>query len=128
MSGTPRMSPIGVLPAGSVFWDAGLPNTWLKPPPAAIQATSAWPAVLWHLAGGGAESILRGWLAPAVGSVHRYVPPTRVTSGSDAGHSTVGSSIVEPPWPTGVFLELAEPPSPDEPRTVTPFAAAALYA
>jgi hypothetical protein len=43
-----------------------------------------------------------------------------VTSGSLAGHSTVGSGIVEPPLPTGVLRALADPPSPDEPRTVTP--------
>src|SRR4051812_26788021 len=44
MSGTPRLSAIGVLPAGSDTWYAGVSNTWLKPPPAAIHATSAAPA------------------------------------------------------------------------------------
>src|SRR5438552_10058041 len=38
-SGTPRMAPIAVLPAGSVFWYAGRLNTWLKPPPENVQPT-----------------------------------------------------------------------------------------
>ncbi len=40
MSGTPRIEPIGVEPAGSAFWYGGLENTWLKPPPENVQATS----------------------------------------------------------------------------------------
>jgi hypothetical protein len=72
--------------------------------------------------------VVLAWLAPAVGLVHRYVPPTPVTSGSDAGHSTVGSGMRLPPFPTGDFFALAVPPSPDDPSTVTPFAAAFLNA
>jgi hypothetical protein len=60
----------------------------------------------------------------AVGSVQRYVPPTPVTSGSEAGHSTVGYGISLPPVATGDFIVLALPPSPDDPSTVTPLAAA----
>src|SRR5258708_36671505 len=115
MSGTPRIEPIAVLPAGNVFWYAGLSNTWLKPPPANVQPTSATPGFALHFAGGPAVTV-RGCAAVAVGSVQRYVPPTPVTSGSDAGHSTVGASMVEPPLPTGWLCELAEPPPPDEPR------------
>jgi hypothetical protein len=60
--------------------------------------------------------------------VQRYVPPTPVTSGSEAGHSTAGCGIRDPPEATGDFVKFVEPSSPDEPRTVTPFAAASLYA
>src|SRR5262249_469516 len=62
------------------------------------------------------------------GSVHRYVPPTPGTSGSEAGHSTVGTVKAVPPLPTGAFPPLAVPPSPDEPSTVTPLAAAEMNA
>ncbi len=72
--------------------------------------------------------VVRAWLVDAAGSVHRYVPPTPVTRGSEAGHSTVGNGIRLPPCPTGDFIAFAVPPSPDEPRTVTPFAAAFLNA
>src|SRR4051812_48473319 len=126
MSGTPRwLAGIGVLPAGSVLWKAGRGNTWLKPPPESIQPISScdWP---WQLAGGLTLSSTRAVVL--LGSVHRYVPPTPVTSGSDAGHETVGNGRVEPPWPTGVFLSFAEPPSPEDASTVTWFAAAALNA
>ena len=51
-SGTPRMAPIAVLPAGSVSWYAGRLNTWLKPPPENVQPTSATPGNARHLAGG----------------------------------------------------------------------------
>src|SRR3954451_11009987 len=51
-----------------------------------------------------------------------------VTSGSEAGHPTVGPGIVEPPLPTGVFLSLALPPSPEDASTVTPLTDAALKA
>ena len=76
----------------------------------------------------GLMNVVRAWLAPAFGSVQRYVPPTPVTSGSEAGHSTVGSGMSFPPFATGDFIALAVPPSPDDPRTVTPFAAAFLNA
>src|SRR5881392_2502984 len=76
----------------------------------------------------GSMYVVRAWFVVAAGSVHRYVPPTPVTSGSDAGHSTVGNGNVVPPLPTGVLREFAEPPSPDEPSTVTPFWAADLNA
>ena len=60
----------------------------------------------------GTMSFVRGWLAVAAGSVQRYVPPMPVTSGSDAGHDTVGYGMLEPPWPTGDFMPFADPPSP----------------
>src|SRR6266487_6362497 len=111
MSGTPRVG-IAVEPAGRVFWKAGLPNTWLKPPPDAIQPFSrlGW---FWQSTGG----LVLSTCVPVRASVHRYVPPTPVTSGSDAGHSTVGNGIKLPPWPTGDLLLFAEPPSPEEPST-----------
>ncbi len=74
------------------------------------------------MAGGLALSTVRPALAVAL--VHRYVPPTPVTSGSDAGHCTVGNGISDPPACTGVFSMLAVPLSPDDPSTVTPFCAA----
>src|SRR5215475_8686883 len=82
---------------------------WLNPPPASIQANSRldWP---WHSAGGLVVSV-----------------PTPVTSGSEAGHSTVGNGNVTGFF-TGVFLLFAEPPSPELPSTVTPFAAAEVNA
>src|SRR3954453_20580149 len=126
MSGTPRcVCGIVVLPAGSESWKAGRAKMWLKPPPESIQPISCccW---CWQLAGGETLSSVR--VVVFVASVHRYVPPTPVTSGSEAGHPTVGVGIVEPPLPTGAFLSLAEPPSPEEASTVTPFAAAALKA
>ena len=60
--------------------------------------------------------------------MHRYVPPTPVTSGSDPGHETVGNGMRLPPFAVGCFVPLAVPPSPDEASTVTPFAAAFLNA
>jgi hypothetical protein len=60
--------------------------------------------------------------------VQTLVPPMPVTSGSEAGHSTVGYGIVEPPWPTGCFTEFVPPPSPDAAATVTPLAAASSNA
>src|SRR5712691_553462 len=78
----------------------------------------------------GTTYFVRGWFVDAVGSVHRYVPPTPVTSGSEAGHSTLGYGInVFGPWPTrACFVAFAVPLSPDDPRTVTPLAAESLYA
>src|SRR5712691_913176 len=104
----------------------GLEKTWLKPPPLKVQPTSVCVGLALHLNTGPTNSV-RGWVAVACGSVHRYVPPTPVTSGSLAGHSTVGNGNVTG-FVTGVFLLLAEPPSPDDPRTVTPLAAAEIYA
>src|SRR6266852_5447611 len=43
---------------------------------------------------------------PVTGSEHRYVPPTPVTSGSEAGHSTVGNGKM-PGFLTGVKVLLA---------------------
>jgi len=94
MSGTPRIDPVNVLPDGSVFWKLGFANTWLKPPPESIQPTSACPGLFWQFTGGCAESTIRPFVA--VAWVQRYVPPTPVTSGSEAGHSTVGTGIVDP--------------------------------
>src|SRR5579859_2066406 len=65
--------------------------------------------------------------APVTGLVHRYVPPTAVTSGSEAGQLTVGKGTVDG-FGTGVFFELAEPPSPELASTVTPSAAAEMNA
>jgi hypothetical protein len=76
----------------------------------------------------GMISFVRGWLSIADGSVHRYVPPTLVTSGSDAGQLTVGCSMNEPPGDTGVFFSSGVPSSPDDANTVTPFAYASWYA
>src|SRR5882757_476928 len=80
-----------------------------------------------HLAGG-PPATTRGPAAGAVASVHRYVPPIPVTSGSEAGHPTVGYGITEPPLPTGLFLPFSVPPSPEAARTVTPFWAACVNA
>ena len=44
----------------------------------------------------------------------------------EAGHSTPGFGFVAPPWPTGCLLAVLEPLSPEEPRTVTPLAAAEM--
>src|SRR5438477_7784844 len=134
MSGTPRApGGIAVLPAGSGLWYAGRENTWLKPPPVATpaagldQTTSACPAnAPWHCAGGETLSTVR--VVVLFGSVHSDVPPTPVTSGSEAGHTTVGVGIGEPPFPTGDLRSLAVPVSPEEPSTLTPLAAAALKA
>src|SRR6266545_5375534 len=117
MSGTPRVV-IGVEPAGRVSWKPGLPNTWLKPPPDAIQPFSRF-GWFWQSTGG----LVVSTCVPVRASVHRYVPPTPVTSGSDAGHSTVGNGNVVG-FGTGVNELFADPPSPELPSTVTPFAAA----
>ena len=69
MSGTPRIVPIAVLPAGSMPWYDGLAKTWLKPPPLAIQPTSASPGCDWQLTGGLTLSTVR--VDVLVGSVHR---------------------------------------------------------
>src|SRR5256714_8647504 len=121
-SGTPRMAPIAVLPAGGLSWYPGRLNTSLNPPPETVQPTSATRGKAGHLAGGSVLSTTR--LVVLLGSVHRYVPPTPVTSGSEAGHSTVGYGMSVPPLLTGDLRTLAVPLSPDEPRTVTPFSAA----
>src|SRR5438445_1982235 len=65
--------------------------------------------------------------SPVVGLVHRYVPPTAVTSGSEAGQITVGNGIVAG-FLTGSFWMLAVPKSPDDASTVMPAACAALNA
>src|SRR5262245_1247109 len=128
MSGTPRwLAGIGVLPAGSVVWKSGLAKTWLKPPPVPLlpgvsHTTSACPGAFWHAVGGSALSTTRADVL--LGSVHSAVPPTPVTSGSEAGHPTVCPGIVEPPLPTGDLRALALPLSPDDARTVTSLAAA----
>src|SRR5439155_19869753 len=91
------------------------------------QTTSAWPAnAPWHCAGGETLSTVR--VVVLFGSVQSDVPPTPVTSGSEAGHSTVGVGIDEPPLPTGDFRSLSVPVSPEDPSSVTPLAAAALKA
>ena len=126
-SGTPRCDDgIAVLPAGSVFWKSGRAKTWLKPPPASIQAISRldW---FWQFAGG----LVLSTPVPVFALVQRYVPPTPVTSGSEAGHSTVGNGTMSlfGFLPTRLcFVPLAVPPSPDEPRTVTPIVDASTNA
>ena len=102
----PRTGPV-YPPAGPTF-----------PGPEPIQPTSrlGW---FWQLAGG---SVLSTPM-PVTGSVHRYVPPTLVTSGSEDGHSTVGNGKT-PGFLTGVKVLLAVPPSPELPSTLTPSAAA----
>ena len=55
------------------------------------------------------------------------MPPTPVTSGSEAGQFTVGNGSVVGFF-TGVFFELAVPPSPELASTVTPSAAAEMNA
>src|SRR5712692_3167633 len=100
---------------------------WLNPPPLPIQATSVWVGCPWHLKTGPAYKV-RGWFVVAMGSVHRFVPPTLVTSGSLAGHQTAGLGRSEPPAATGVLIKPAEPKSPELPRTVTPFSAAEMKA
>src|SRR5256886_14697704 len=112
-----------VLRAGRTFWNAGRAKTWLNPPPAAIQPTSRTPGLLWHCAGGDAESTP----SPVFGSVHRYVPPTPVTSGSDAGHHTAGKGNIVGVL-IGTFVVAAGPESPEAPSKVSPFAPAASYA
>src|SRR4051794_34209000 len=93
MSGTPRCDAgIGVLPVGRTSWKDGRLNTWLNPPPESIQPTSALPA-LQRVVGGPARYV-RACRSFACGSVHRYVPPTPVTSGSEAGQPTDGNGIV----------------------------------
>src|SRR5262245_20912722 len=66
-------------------------------------------------------------MLPVLGLVHRYVPPTLVTSGSEVGHSTVGNGIVVGFF-TGWRIMLADPPSPELPSTVTPLLAAEMSA
>src|SRR5207247_800001 len=124
MSGTPRaVAGIVVLPAGRTFWNNGRAKTWLNPPPAAIQPTSRTPGLVWHCAGGDPESTA----SPVFGSVHRYVPPTPVTSGSDAGHHTAGKGNGVG-FLTGTFGVAADPESPEAASMVTPCARAASNA
>src|SRR3989454_5556249 len=124
MSGTPRaVAGIGVLPAGRVSWNDGRAKTWLNPPPAAIQPTSRTPGLFWHCTGGDTESTP----SPVVGSVHRYVPPTPVTRGSEAGHHTPGNGKIFG-LGTGSLESSADPKSPEDPSTVMPAASASLNA
>src|SRR3989442_15096971 len=124
MSGTPRaVAGICVLPAGRVSWNDGRTKTWLNPPPAAIQPTSRTPGLPWHCAGGDTESTPK----PGFGSVHRYVPPTPVTSGSDAGHHTAGKGNGLG-FLIGTFVVAADPKSPEAASMVTPGAVAASNA
>src|SRR4029077_7391117 len=119
-SGTPRWVSIAELPAGRLFWKSGREKTWLEPPPEPSQPISLTPGFDVQFAGGWTLSTL----VPVVGSVQRYVPPTPVTSGSEAGHSTVGNGIrsLFGLLPTRLCLvPFAVPPSPDDPSTVTPF-------
>src|SRR2546421_618366 len=67
-SGTPRLLPIGVLPAGRVFWKSGFEKTWLKPPSEAIQPISRTPGFAWQFTGGSALSTP----VPVFGLVQRY--------------------------------------------------------
>src|SRR3989449_11103517 len=124
MSGTPRaVAGICVLPAGRVSWNDGRAKTWLNPPPAAIQPTSRTPELLWHCEGGDTESTP----PPVFGSVHRYVPPTPVTSGADAGHHTIGKGNSDG-FLIGTFVVAADPKSPEARSLGTPGALAASNA
>src|SRR5437879_13252955 len=125
MSGTPRCSAgIGVLPAGSTSWKLGRVKSTLYPPPPAIQPISRWAGVTWQFAGGFTLSTV----VPVGASVQRYVPPTPVTSGSEAGHHTAGYGSSVPPLPTGDLRMPSEPKSPEDASTVTPAACASVNA
>src|SRR3954454_18652671 len=118
MSGTPREpAGIGVEPAGRVPWYDGRANTLLNPPPAPFHAVSRWPALSpWQSAGPCVESTV----LPVVTSVHRLVPPTPVTNGSDEGQPTSGVGSSLPPLPTGCLGEPVLPSSPELARKVIP--------
>src|SRR5262249_23928075 len=132
MSGIPRMfefgpgapadDPTNVLPGGSVLWYEGLGNRMLYPPPVSIQPISRTPGNCPHVGGGEALSTV----VPVEVSVQRYVPPTAVTSGSDAGQPTLGYGIV-PGFFTGSLNGFAVPKSPVEASTVTCFCWASTY-
>jgi hypothetical protein len=70
--------------------------------------------LLWHCTGGDAESTP----SPVFGFVHRYVPPTPVTNGSEAGHQTAGKGNTVG-FLTGSFDNAADPKSPDAASMVT---------
>src|SRR6266702_1936334 len=124
MSGTPRwLLGIAVLPAGRTSWKLGREKTWLNPPPPAIHPISRTPGFVWHVDGGFTLSTD----VPVTASVHRYVPPTPVTSGSDAGQYTPGPGSRVGLF-GGDFRNSAVPSSPEEPSTVTPAACASLNA
>src|SRR5262249_3990720 len=90
-SGTPRVvDGMRVLPVGNVFWKSGRAKTWLNPPPESIQPISLTAGVTWQFTGG----LVLSTLVPVIALVQRYVPPTPVTRGSDAGHSTVGNGMM----------------------------------
>src|SRR5215510_13293550 len=121
MSGTPRWpAGIGVLPAGSTSWKLGRAKSTLNPPPPAIQPISRCAGVTWQFVGG----LTLSTVVPVGPSVQRYVPPTPVTNGSEAGHHTAGKGSSVPPLPTGDLMTPVDPSSPEEARTVT-FAARA---
>src|SRR2546423_14364016 len=82
-SGTPRMAPIAVLPAGRLSWYPGRLNTSLNPPPENVQPTSATPGKARHLAGGcGRSHTPPGGL---LGSGPRYAAPPPATRRAGAG-------------------------------------------
>src|ERR1041385_9203000 len=123
MSGMARIPSPGVLPAGSAAWNEGAGNTLLKPPPESIQPTSRWPGNAPQLAGG--ETLFT--VVPVAASTHSYVPPTAVTSGSEAGHWTAGSGS-SVGFLVGCFLKPALPSSPVDASTATWLAWAARNA
>src|SRR3954463_4514795 len=99
MSGMPRCA----AGAGEVFdgrgaCQLGRANTSLKPPPVPIwravlpQANSSC-VVFWHTAGGLTWSATRPALRSTSALVRGDVPPTAVTSGSDAGQPADGSAL-----------------------------------
>src|SRR5215510_14846879 len=98
---------------------------WLKPPPEPIHPTSRTPGL------DGGWQFTGGWVVstpvPVAGSVHRKVPPTAVTYGSEAGQPTVGNGIVLG-FLMGVLYGLAEPPSPELASTVMPLSLAEMNA
>src|SRR5437899_11624085 len=81
------------------------------------------PGSLWHTPGGEALSTVR----PVVASMHRRVPPTAVTRGSEAGHSTLGYGISRGLL-VGSLRLLLVPPSPEDASTVMWLACASTSA
>src|SRR5438552_2066966 len=81
------------------------------------------PGFAWQFTGGDTLSTPM----PVTALVQRYVPPTAVTSGSEAGQATLGYGIVAG-FLTGSFIGFAVPLSPVEARSVMWLARAAMKA
>src|SRR5580658_10220220 len=116
MSGKPRDEPTTDL---TLFWYDGREKTVERPPlPAAGEPNSA---VSFHTAG--------GCVGLPLASRKSSSPPTPVTSGSSAGHSATRCRkyVSAKPCALNVLAPLG-PASPAAASTVTPWAAAFLYA